>query len=633
MKDELRRGQWANKAEFLLSLIGLAVGIGNIWRFPYRAYQNGGGAYMLAYIVMLLLVGKPLFFAELALGQFASLGTVKVWRCLPIAKGVGIAMAIVSVVIAIYFNVVMSYTLYYMAQSLRTDVPWKTCSSWWGADYNCYVRQSNQTLCREVTKNLVSKYLQLDTIPEVQEDIQAVNITWKENTIAISLKEYNNAFANCNNKTQTASEQFWEKYVLHISSGLGELGSIKWDLALSLFVCWVIVYFGLVRGVKSSGKVVYFTATFPYVILIMMVAYGCSLPGAMEGLKYLFVPDWNKLFHIQVWRTAAEQLLYSLSIGSGCLIMQASYNAFDNNIYRDAMFVSLLDFITSLLGGVTIFSVLGNLATEMNIDISIVVKGGQGLAFTTYPEALARLPVPQLWSVSFFFMLFLLAIDSQFSYLESFFTAIYDEFPLLQKRKSLINLFFCIILFILGLPCVTEGGQYVFNLMDTYGGGFAGICVAMCEIIALMWIYGADRFSEDLHFMLGFKPGIYWRICWKYISPFVLLFIVIYSMCTHKLIEYGGIPYPLWGDRIGWCLYLISVLQIPIWAGIQLFKHRKDWKKAFKPHADWGPADSEIRQRYKSHFTSMHEKEYVINTITDCNGKLETKSALQNTIV
>ncbi|CAN7950949.1 unnamed protein product, partial [Ixodes pacificus] len=121
------RGQWANKTEFILSCIGLSVGIGNIWRFPFLAYQNGGGAFLLPYVILMLLVGKPMYFMEVALGQFTSLGPLSVWRCLPIAKGVGVAMVVVSLIVAVYYNVILAYTVFYMAQSFRSELPWVDC--------------------------------------------------------------------------------------------------------------------------------------------------------------------------------------------------------------------------------------------------------------------------------------------------------------------------------------------------------------------------------------------------------------------------------------------------------------------------------------------------------------------------
>ncbi|XP_067126213.1 sodium- and chloride-dependent glycine transporter 2-like isoform X1 [Centruroides vittatus] len=560
------RGQWGSKAEFILSCVGLSVGIGNVWRFPYLAYQNGGGAFLFPYFILMIFIGKPLYLMELALGQYSNLGPMSVWRCFPLAKGVGAAMVIVSIMVAIYYNVIMGYTLFYFGQSFRSVLPWNGCYDWWGADNStCYVRDKNSTLC-----STLQKQLNLSSIE---------------------------GLTNCTNATQTSSEQFWEKYVLNITSSPEELGEIKWDLSVCLLVSWIVVFLCLMKGVKSSGKVVYFTATFPYLILIILLVFGATLKGASKGIYYFFVPEWNKLLEIGVWRKAAEQLFFSLSISWGGLIMFGSYNKFGNKVHRDAFFVSSLDFVTSLIAGIVIFSVLGNMAEEMGIDIKDIVKGGQGLAFVAYPEALAQLKVPQLWSVLFFFMLFLLGLDSEFALLETFLTALYDELPKMRNYKVLITFLTCASCFLLGLPCVTQGGQYVLNLMDTYGGGYSVLVIAVFELLALMWGYGVRRFCSDLEFMLGFRPNYFWQICWAVVAPLVLAFIFIYSLTEHKSITYDTIPYPEWADGIGWVLVLITILQIPLWAIYVLIKNRNNIRNAFKPEPSWGPGDPDARRR------------------------------------
>merc|ERR1711860_378544 len=139
-----------------------------------------------------------------------------------------------------------------------------------------------------------------------------------------------------------------------------------------------------------------------------------TLPGATIGLKKLFVPDFTRLGDFQVWKDAASQMFFSLGISWGGLMMFGSYNKF----HRDAAFVSSLDFLTSIIASCVIFSVLGNLSQELGIDIDQVADAGQGLAFVVYPTAFAKLPLPWLWSVLFFFMLFFLGLDSQFALLE-----------------------------------------------------------------------------------------------------------------------------------------------------------------------------------------------------------------------
>ncbi|XP_064486338.1 sodium-dependent proline transporter-like [Ornithodoros turicata] len=604
------RGQWGSKTEFILSCIGLSVGIGNIWRFPYLAYQNGGGAFLLPYMILMILVGKPMYFMEVAVGQFTSLGPMSIWRCLPIAKGVGAAMMVVSILVAIYYNVVIAYTFFYMAQSFRSELPWQDCYEWWGADPNtCYVRNGNVERCSVVNDRLVHEYIHSKVeLPGTVELRTAWNVSAFVPQAIVS-----DLFSNCTNATQTASQQFWERYVLNITGGIDEPGALRWDLSLCLLASWVIVFLCLMKGVKSTGKVVYFTATFPYVVLLILLVKGVTLPGAVEGIKYFLIPDWSRILEIEIWRNAAEQLFYSLGISWGGIIMFGSYNKFRNPVHKDALFVSFMDFITSIIGGIVIFSVLGNMSTELGVDIKDVAKAGQGLAFVAYPEALSRLVVPQLWSFLFFFMLFLLGLDSEFALLETFLTAFYDEFPASRRYKVPMTLGICVVCFLLGLPCVTQGGQYVLNLMDTYAGGFAVIFIAICEVISIMWIYGFRRFSNDLKLMLGHSVGWYWKSSWLVFSPIILSFLFIYGFFWHKPVTYDGtVEYPAWADGLGWFLALVSMAQIPIWAVVVLFLNRKNLRKAFEPQLTWGPAEPEDFALYSSeHSVVNHALEYV----------------------
>ncbi|XP_054164673.1 sodium- and chloride-dependent glycine transporter 2-like [Oppia nitens] len=563
------RDGWDNKWEFFFSCVGLSVGIGNVWRFPYLAYENGGGAFLIPYLIMLALVGKPIYFLELALGQFGGTGPLSIWRCTPIAKGIGVAMIVVSLVICIYYNVVMSYTLYFIAHSFQSELSWQRCDPEWSNDTNCTVRSKNTTILKGLS----------------------------------------------------SSQIFWERKVLDLSPGIDQLNGVKWDLALCLAISWLIVILCLIKGIKTSGKVVYFAATFPYVILISLLIVGITQTGAWEGIKYFIVPDWGKLLEIQVWRAAAGQMFFSLGVGMGGLIMLSSYNDFRHNIFHDAMIVSILDTITSIISGLVIFSVLGAMANDLGPDVKVsdVVKSGPGLAFVTYPEALTRLPFPQIWSVLFFLMLFLLGLDTEFAVLENVLTSFSDEIPFLRKHKLKFCVVTGIVCFSLGLPCVTRGGQYIFNLMDNYGGSIPLVFIGVFECIALMWIYGFDRFAFDMDFMLGKQLGLYWKIMWKYTSPIILSFILVYMIINFKPLKYGEYDYPDWADALGICLTLVIILQVPIWAIYAIYSQNKGQTFREKIELslinseDWGPRDLTLRHEWKTKYANSLSIGYQIN--------------------
>lgn len=216
-----------------------------------------------------------------------------------------------------------------------------------------------------------------------------------------------------------------------ISSGLG-LPDLK--LLASLAACWTLLFLTLWKGVASSGKVAYVTAIFPYIVLITLLVKGLTLPGAVEGILFYITPEWSQLLNMKVWYAAVTQSFFSLSTGFGALITYASYNDFRHNSYRDALIISFTDTFTSLLAGFVIFSILGSLAHELGVPVKDVVDSGPGLAFVSYPSALAKFDfLPQLFSVLFFLMLVTLGLGSATGLLTGIITVFCDLWP--EKNK------------------------------------------------------------------------------------------------------------------------------------------------------------------------------------------------------
>ncbi|XP_038142315.1 sodium- and chloride-dependent GABA transporter 2-like isoform X2 [Cyprinodon tularosa] len=525
------RGQWSSKIEFLLAVAGQIIGLGNVWRFPYLCYKNGGGVFFIPYILFLFSCGIPLFLLETSIGQYTKQGSITCWKKIcPLFEGMGYGCQVVVLYSSIYYIVILAWAFLYLFSSFNSELPWATCRNSWNTE-NC------------VEFDQKSDYFNM-TIPE--------------------------------NATSPVRE-FWERRILNITGSIEELGSIRWELALCLLLSWIICYFCVWKGVKSTGKVVYFTATFPYLMLAVLLIRGITLPGASDGIKFYLYPDPSRLADPQVWMDAGTQIFYSFAICIGCLVALGSYNKYNNNCYKDCVYLCLLNSGTSFVAGFAIFSALGFMAYEQNTDISKVAESGPGLAFIAYPRAVAMMPFPQLWAVFFFIMIILLGLDSEFVGLEALTTAISDLYPsffLIGHRRKLLLLGLCAVSFFIGLIMVTEGGLYIFQVFDYYAcSGMTLLLFAILQSVGIGWVYGAERFYDNIEDMIGYRPFPLIMYCLKYVTPVICMGTFIFSLVKYTPLKFNNtIEYPWWGYALGWWFTLSSTLIVPIWMLYNLVK-------------------------------------------------------------
>ncbi|XP_069088883.1 sodium- and chloride-dependent glycine transporter 1 isoform X1 [Pleurodeles waltl] len=571
--ENVKRGNWGNQIEFVLTSVGYAVGLGNVWRFPYLCYRNGGGAFLFPYFIMLIFCGIPLFFMELSFGQFASQGCLGVWRVSPMFKGVGYGMMVVSTYIGIYYNVVICIAFYYFFTSMTRLLPWTYCGNPWNTP---------------------------DCVGVLNPPFNATNAS---SIYQAALPDFNlTSLLNHTMKRTSPSEEYWRRYVLKLSDDIGNFGEVRLPLLGCLGVSWVVVFLCLIRGVKSSGKVVYFTATFPYVVLTILFIRGITLEGAVTGILYYLTPQWDKILDAKVWGDAASQIFYSLGCAWGGLITMASYNKFHNNCYRDSIIISITNCATSVYAGFVIFSILGFMANHLGVDVSQVADHGPGLAFVAYPEALTLLPISPLWSVLFFFMLILLGLGTQFCLLETLVTAIVDEIgnDWIIRWKTVVTLGVAVVGFLLGIPLTTQAGIYWLLLMDNYAASFSLVIISCIMCVSIMYVYGHKNYFRDIEMMLGFPPPIFFRICWRFFSPAIIFFILIFTVIQYRPITYSTYIYPTWAITLGFLMALSSVVCIPGYAIFRVCRSEGDTflqrlKNATKPSKDWGPALLEHR--------------------------------------
>ncbi|XP_078404754.1 sodium- and chloride-dependent GABA transporter 1 [Cetorhinus maximus] len=508
------RVTWTRNIEFTLAGIGYSVGLGNVWRFPFLCFRSGGGAFLIPFFIMFVLLGIPLLYLEISIGQYLRAGPVQsLAKICPLFKGVGIATVAISFILCIYYNLIICWAIYYLINSFQSPLPWYSCNNTWNIPETC-----------------------TDSITN-------------------------------NNTTVSASQQFFDYNVLQKTNGLDNLGNMRWELFGLLTLAWVIVYFCIFKGVTWTGKVVYFTALFPYVVLFAILINNVQLPGAIDGINYFANPKWEKLKEVQVWVYAAVQVFNSIGIGFGSLISMSSYNKFDNNILKDTLAISLTNAATSIFSGFVIFSAFGYMSHMIKVPIDDIAVDGPGLVFVVYPEAFITMPVSPLWAVLFFIMLLLLGLDSEFAMVDVMVTSLLDAHRdwLLKclKRKEFVVLGVCVVGFLFGIPNVTQGGIYVFQLLDHYTAQVSIVFLAFFEVVAICCIYGVPRLSQNIEEMLGKKPNIYFRFCWL-LSPVLILIIIVFVIIDFEPVRYGNYKYPEWAQGLGWAIALTSLIWIPV---------------------------------------------------------------------
>lgn len=545
------RDKWGNQIEFILAIIGFAVGLGNVWRFPYLCQKNGGGAFLIPYFICLLLLGIPLFFLELGIGQSLRRGSLGVWNAIsPYLGGVGIASVIVSFLVGLYYNMIIAWCFYYLFASWQNPLPYSSCP---------------------------------------------------ENTNATRLE-----YLECKHAGET--QFYWYRKALHTSSEIEESGGMVWHLPLCLLLAWTVVFLCMMKGVQSAGKAVYFTATFPYIVLTIFFVRGITLEGSYDGIKHMFKPQFEKLSSPQVWMEAATQIFLSLSLAFGGLIAMSSYNPIHNNCRRDAIMVSIINCSTSVFASIVIFSILGFKATlnfnsclERNEVRNMTIPGvngsvavgnqtledcktlefwlsevasGPGLTFIAFTEAIDMLPISQLWATLFFCMLLTLGLGSMFGTLEGVVTPIYD-LKLVPWRKEIITGLICLFCYFVGLLFCQRSGEYWLQMFDTFAANMPLLLIAFFECIGVSYVYGSDKFDDDIEYMISLRPGFYWRWTWRYISPLMVAVIIIASVINMVVNPVGYTAwnaekgetelakYPSWGYIIIAFLMMISMLMIP----------------------------------------------------------------------
>jgi len=588
-QDGEQRMQYSNKLELLLTLVGYAVGLGNIWRFPYLAYSYGGGAFLIPYALSLLLLGLPLFMLELGLGQMFRQGTLGVWVKLGLARlrGVGAAATICTFLVSLYYNVILAWTIYYLGRTVGSSfsgtLPWDDEAE----GFSC----PESVLFPSVA--LASSGGAVDAATGTFNQAQRADFWCPQSGAPSAASEAPAGYVPVTVRPSScpaiAAVRFWEEQALWQSSGLDDLGGFHGGMLLAYTAAWLLVYLCICKGIASSGKVVYVTATLPYVALVVFFFRAVTLPNAGRGVEFFLRPDFGLLLNGEVWLRAVTQIFYSLGVGFGSLIAFASYGKKDSDFILDAVKVSCINCGTSVFAGFVVFPILGFLAHELaevnpciagdNLsDLSSIGLSGTGLAFIAFPIAISQMPGSFFWAILFFVMLLCLGIDSQFAMCESVVTVLRDAGVdrAIERRigyslpKPVFTAALCTISYLLGLVFVTRAGVYWFQLFDYYTCVVAMFFVTLLECFGLTWYNNAtwQTFALRVKDWTGRHLGFPFLASWKYLCPLLLLLLLVLSFIKWDLMGAAeSKPYPEgagylpgWSILLGWILGLLPVL-------------------------------------------------------------------------
>ncbi|CAF3552794.1 unnamed protein product [Rotaria sp. Silwood1] len=628
VEEEKDHHEWDHPLEFVFSLISNSVGLGNVWRFPYLAAKNGGGAFLIPYFILYFLIGAPIYYLELALGQFSSRGPATAFILAKGWQGVGFAMIINSVLCMFYYNVIISWALFYFIASFRKTLLWKNCGYWWN-DERCFV-------------------------PSVDSTPFKVNGTMYNCTESQFLHNTEYLCEPINAKDRvTATEQFFYQLLLNKSQRFEDFGIPRVYPAVSLLVAWIIVGACIIRGVKSSGKVAYFTAIFPYIVLLVLIIQSSLLDGAVEGIKYYVIPQWDLVAKFETWQAAASQVFFSLGLSFGSLMAYSASNKFKNNFFRQMCIVVSCDCFTGVFAGFAVFATIGYLAKELNEPVSKYADAsGPGLAFITYPEAIAHMPASSFFSILFFLMLLALGLGSQFALTDVPITSILELFPRFKSNRQSAVIITCIISFLISLPFTCPGGIYLFELLNQYAANVSMIVVGFFEVYTIAYIYGFNRFMNDVKMMLGKRAAEYYLfVTWCIMAPIIMLVITFSNLLGAKRMSnsagagYEAYIYPDWSMVVGWCIFVACIIPIPLvfivnyireyfalgQRGIirkidssidnDLYYYNKYFEKprymeAFtqnnSPRYDWGPKKSANHYGLYAHLKSIRSNESMV---------------------
>ena len=451
--SEKKTVEWNSTFAFMMAMIGSAVGLGNIWRFPNVLYANGGGSFMIPYIVSLFLLGISFVLVEYAVGYRFKKSVGKI--LFEISKKLEpIAWFIVLVVFLIttYYVCVVGWDLIYVVLSFTKA---------WGADPNL----------------------------------------------------------------------FFSSNVLQATDALSGFFQIVPMVLASVFAVWLIIWLIVKRDLNDGiGNVSKILMPLLCLIVVFIVIFSLTLPGASVGYTQIFTPDWGALTNLDVWLAAFGQIVFSLSLGMAIAMTYASYLPDKSKLVDSAVTVAFSNSIFEVFNSIGIFSILGFMFVSTGIPFDELVTSGTGLAFVVFPQVLNTLgPMGYVIGPLFFLCILFAGITSAIALLEVATYAISEKFDI--GRKKTVTMI-CVLGFIISIIFTTSLGSTILGAFDAFLNNFALLLGILIECIIFGWIYDFDKLISTLNKDSRIKVGKLWKIVIKFILPLCIAVLWIQGVYT-----------------------------------------------------------------------------------------------------
>ncbi len=335
---------------------------------------------------------------------------------------------------------------------------------------------------------------------------------------------------------------FFFQQFLGTTAGPQEIGDIRSPILLALvfvwMVNWIIVFFGVEKGIERANKVF---MPMLFILLLALIGWSLTLPGSREGILRYLKPDFSRLSDPKVWIDAYSQIFFTLSLGFGIMVAYASYLPRKSDINLNACLTSLLDTVVSIVAGLAVFGTLGYMAFKTGKPFQEVVQRGIGLAFVAYPQAIGLLPsFPQLFGALFFLTLTVAGIASSISILEAFSAAVIDKFH--YPRKAVVTVL-AILGWLGGIVFATGGGLIWLDIVDHFLSHYGLFIACILQCILVGWIFKAENLRRHVDSVSVFPVGRFLDFSIRWLIPAVLAYLLVSDLAKDLKQPYGKYPW------------------------------------------------------------------------------------------